>query len=189
VTSWEAYKKGPYISIEELITSLHGITLIQFQNIKLNYDNNHWQSIDVELFKILLSSCKSVSYKHEQSHLIYFTLCILLCKLAARVQALWSCSTPYCHLILLITYNIMSNFFFNSFFILVQYIILKLNVSSHPPVYEKETKIFVWNCAHHSSSGVVFDNCACAHRKLHMSSQWREALSLPQCRPWRFGGR
>jgi hypothetical protein len=30
----------------------------------------------------------------------------------------------------------MSSFFFNSFFILVQYIILKLNVSSHPPVYE-----------------------------------------------------
>jgi hypothetical protein len=33
----------------------------------------------------------------------------------------------------------MSPFFFNSFFILVQYIILKLNVSSHPPVYEKDT--------------------------------------------------
>jgi hypothetical protein len=33
----------------------------------------------------------------------------------------------------------MSPFFFNSFFILVQYIILKLNLSSHPPVYEKDT--------------------------------------------------
>jgi hypothetical protein len=30
----------------------------------------------------------------------------------------------------------MSPFFFNSFFILAQYIILKLNVSSHSPVYE-----------------------------------------------------
>nr|CAD7193756.1 unnamed protein product [Timema douglasi] len=29
--------------------------------------------------------------------------------------------------------------------------------SSHPPVYEKDTKIFVWNCAHHSASDVVFD--------------------------------
>jgi hypothetical protein len=43
-------------------------------------------------------------------------------------------------LILSITYNIMSPFFFNSFFILVQYIILKLNVSSLPPVYEKIQK-------------------------------------------------
>jgi hypothetical protein len=33
----------------------------------------------------------------------------------------------------------MCPFFFNSFFILVQYVILKLNVSSHPPVYEKDT--------------------------------------------------
>jgi hypothetical protein len=57
----------------------------------------------------------------------------------------------------------MSPFLFNSFFILVQYIILKLNVSSHPPVYEKDTKIFVWNCALHSSSGVAFDCCAPAH--------------------------
>jgi hypothetical protein len=57
----------------------------------------------------------------------------------------------------------MSPFFFNSFFILVQYIILKLNVSSHHPVYEKNSKIFVWNCALHSSSGVVFDCCAHAH--------------------------
>jgi hypothetical protein len=33
----------------------------------------------------------------------------------------------------------MSPLFFNSFFILVQYMILKLNVSSHPRVYEKGT--------------------------------------------------
>nr|CAD7569505.1 unnamed protein product [Timema californicum] len=42
----------------------------------------------------------------------------------------------------------------------IQYIFLKLNVqyfSSHPPVYEKDTKIFVWNCALHSASGMVFD--------------------------------
>jgi hypothetical protein len=57
----------------------------------------------------------------------------------------------------------MSHFSFNSFFILVQDIILRLNVSSYPPVYEKDTKIFVWNCALHSSSGVVFDCCAYAH--------------------------
>jgi hypothetical protein len=57
----------------------------------------------------------------------------------------------------------MSPLSFNSFFIHVQYIILKLNVSSHPPVYEKDTKIFLWNCALHSSSGVVFDGCAQAH--------------------------
>jgi hypothetical protein len=53
----------------------------------------------------------------------------------------------------------MSPFFFNSFFILVQYIILYLTVSSHPPVYERGTKIFVWNCALRSSSGVVCDYC------------------------------
>jgi hypothetical protein len=32
-----------------------------------------------------------------------------------------------------------------------------------PPIYEKDTKIFVWNSALHSSSGVVFDCCAHAH--------------------------
>jgi hypothetical protein len=57
----------------------------------------------------------------------------------------------------------MSPIFFNSFVVLVQYIILKLNVSSHSPVYEKDAKIFVWNCALHSSSVVVFDCCAHAH--------------------------
>nr|CAD7395800.1 unnamed protein product [Timema poppensis] len=36
-------------------------------------------------------------------------------------------------------------------------------LSSHPPDYEKDTKIFVWNCALHSASDVVFDLCACAH--------------------------
>nr|CAD7194681.1 unnamed protein product [Timema douglasi] len=35
--------------------------------------------------------------------------------------------------------------------------------SSHPPIYEKDTKIFVWNCALHSASDVVFDCCAHAH--------------------------
>nr|CAD7413608.1 unnamed protein product [Timema poppensis] len=35
--------------------------------------------------------------------------------------------------------------------------------SSHPPVYEKDTKILVWNCALHSASGVAFDFCAHAH--------------------------
>jgi hypothetical protein len=58
----------------------------------------------------------------------------------------------------------MSPFFFNSFFILVQYTILKLNVRIHPPECEKDTKIFVWNCALHSSSGVVFDCCGHAHK-------------------------
>lgn len=48
------------------------------------------------------------------------------------------------------TFNIMS-FFFNSFFILVYYTILKLNVSSqlshsHLLSFEKITKILVWNC-------------------------------------------
>nr|CAD7258722.1 unnamed protein product [Timema shepardi] len=44
---------------------------------------------------------------------------------------------------------------------------LKLNTelyfSSYPPVYEKYTKIFVWNCVLHSASDVVFDCCAHAH--------------------------
>nr|CAD7195186.1 unnamed protein product [Timema douglasi] len=35
--------------------------------------------------------------------------------------------------------------------------------SSHPPVYEKYTKIFVWNCVLHSASDVVFDCCAHTH--------------------------
>jgi hypothetical protein len=57
----------------------------------------------------------------------------------------------------------MSHFLFNSFFILVQHIILKFNVTSHPPVHGQDTKIFVWNCGLHSSSGVVFDCYAHAH--------------------------
>nr|CAD7426276.1 unnamed protein product [Timema monikensis] len=39
----------------------------------------------------------------------------------------------------------------------------RLYFSSHPPVYEKDTKIFVWNCALHSARDVVFDWCAHAH--------------------------
>nr|CAD7398226.1 unnamed protein product [Timema poppensis] len=35
--------------------------------------------------------------------------------------------------------------------------------SSHTPLYEKDKKIFVWNCALHSTSDVVFDCCAHAH--------------------------
>nr|CAD7568728.1 unnamed protein product [Timema californicum] len=38
-----------------------------------------------------------------------------------------------------------------------------LYFSSHPPVYEKDTKIFVWNCALHSARNVVFDCCGHAH--------------------------
>ena len=51
-----------------------------------------------------------------------------------------------------ITDNIQYNeyFLFNSFFILVHYIILKLNVNSHPLVHEIITKILVWNYALHS---------------------------------------
>jgi hypothetical protein len=72
----------------------------------------------------------------------------------------------------------MSPFFFNSFFTLVQYIILKLNVSSHPPVYEKDTKIFVGNCALRSSSGVVFDCCAHAHIGSYTRARSGEKHSL-----------
>ena len=43
----------------------------------------------------------------------------------------WNCSTPSFHSIS-ITFNIMSIFFFYSFFILVHYIILKFNISGHP---------------------------------------------------------
>jgi hypothetical protein len=65
----------------------------------------------------------------------------------------------------------MSPFFFNSSFILVQYITLKPNVSSHPPIYEKDAIIFVWYCALHSSSGVVFD--CCAHANIGSCTQAR----------------
>nr|CAD7392419.1 unnamed protein product [Timema cristinae] len=40
---------------------------------------------------------------------------------------------------------------------------LVLYFSSHPPVNEKYTKIFAWNCALHSASDVVFDCCAHAN--------------------------
>nr|CAD7394063.1 unnamed protein product [Timema cristinae] len=42
--------------------------------------------------------------------------------------------------------------------------------SSRPPVYEKDTKIFVWNCALDSVSNVVFDCCAHAH----IGGKWGE---------------
>nr|CAD7429145.1 unnamed protein product [Timema monikensis] len=35
--------------------------------------------------------------------------------------------------------------------------------SSHPPVYEKDTNIFVWNCTLHSARNMVFDCCAHTH--------------------------
>nr|CAD7199779.1 unnamed protein product [Timema douglasi] len=35
--------------------------------------------------------------------------------------------------------------------------------NSHPPAYEKYTNMFVWNCALHRASDVVFDCCAHAH--------------------------
>nr|CAD7576874.1 unnamed protein product [Timema californicum] len=35
--------------------------------------------------------------------------------------------------------------------------------TSHPTVYEKDTTIFVWNCALHSASDVVFDCCVHAN--------------------------
>nr|CAD7259209.1 unnamed protein product [Timema shepardi] len=61
--------------------------------------------------------------------------------------------------------------------------------SSHPPVYEKYTKIFVWNCALHSAGDVVFD--CFAH--VHIGGAWGErrdcqverAPLLSQCRLWR----
>jgi hypothetical protein len=44
-----------------------------------------------------------------------------------------------------------------------------------------------------SSSGVVFDCCAHAHvgscTRARSGDRARRALSLPQCRPWRAGGR
>nr|CAD7409406.1 unnamed protein product [Timema poppensis] len=64
--------------------------------------------------------------------------------------------------------------------------------SSHPPVDENDTKIFVWNCALHSASNVVFDCCAHAH----IGGEWggrrdcqeERALLLSQCRLWRDVG-
>ncbi|CAL7933205.1 unnamed protein product [Xylocopa violacea] len=83
----------------------------------------------------------------------------------------------------------MSPIFFNSFSILVQYIILKLNVSSHLAVYEKDTRIFVWNCVLQRSSSVVFGSCAHAHiGSSTRGCKGERVLSLLQCRPWRVGG-
>nr|CAD7393758.1 unnamed protein product [Timema cristinae] len=51
-------------------------------------------------------------------------------------------------------------------FLTVQYIFLKLNVSTSiaiPQFMKKIQKIFIWNCALHSASDVVFDCCAHAH--------------------------
>nr|CAD7395146.1 unnamed protein product [Timema poppensis] len=42
-------------------------------------------------------------------------------------------------------------------------LVTKLLARSHPPVYETYTTIFVWNCALHSASDMVFDCCAYAH--------------------------
>nr|CAD7257659.1 unnamed protein product [Timema shepardi] len=65
--------------------------------------------------------------------------------------------------------------------------------SSHPPVYEKDTKIFVWNCALHSASDVVFDCCVHTHIGevwgVRRDCQVEIALLLSQCRLWRDGGR
>jgi hypothetical protein len=78
----------------------------------------------------------------------------------------------------------MSPFCFNSFFILVQYIVLKLNVSSHPPVYGKNTKIFVRNTV---PAAWWLGCCAHAHIGSWMlDCKGDRALSLPQClQPWR----
>nr|CAD7395658.1 unnamed protein product [Timema cristinae] len=79
----------------------------------------------------------------------------------------------------------------------VQYIFLKLNVSASVAIpqfmYVKNTKIFVWNCALHSASDMVFDCCAHAH----IVGEWggrrdcqvERVLLLSQCRLWRDGGR
>nr|CAD7410384.1 unnamed protein product [Timema cristinae] len=59
----------------------------------------------------------------------------------------------------------------------------------HPPVYEKDTNIFVWNCALHSASDAVFDCCAHAHIGGVWGGRWdcqvERALLLSHCRLWR----
>nr|CAD7425445.1 unnamed protein product [Timema monikensis] len=61
--------------------------------------------------------------------------------------------------------------------------------SSHPPFYENDTKIFVWNCALHSASDVVFHCCAYAHIgdvcRERRACQVERALLLSQCQLWR----
>nr|CAD7398187.1 unnamed protein product [Timema cristinae] len=63
--------------------------------------------------------------------------------------------------------------------------------SSHPPVYEKDTKIFVWNCVLHSASDIVFDCFAHAHIREgwggRRDCQVERALLLSQCWLWRDG--
>nr|CAD7262656.1 unnamed protein product [Timema shepardi] len=71
-------------------------------------------------------------------------------------------------------------------------IFLKLNVSTssnYPLVYEKDTKLFVWNCVLHSTSDVVFDCCAHAYIEVgwggRRDCQVERALLPSQCRLWR----
>nr|CAD7194231.1 unnamed protein product [Timema douglasi] len=65
-------------------------------------------------------------------------------------------------------------------------------ISSHPPVYEKYTNIFVWNCALHSASDVVFDCCAHAHIGEGRGGRWdckvERALLFSQSWLWRDVG-
>lgn len=89
---------------------------------------------------------------------------------------------PYFYLILSITFNMRCP----SFFILVQYVILKLNASSRAPVHEKDAKVFLWHCALHSSSNVVCVCYAHAHLGRRVRVCWGErSLPLRQCRLWR----
>nr|CAD7398943.1 unnamed protein product [Timema poppensis] len=50
--------------------------------------------------------------------------------------------------------------------------------SSHPPVYEKDTNNFVWNCALHSASDVVFDCCVHAHIEAGWGGRWDCTIAL-----------
>nr|CAD7263243.1 unnamed protein product [Timema shepardi] len=64
--------------------------------------------------------------------------------------------------------------------------------SSHPPVYEKDTKIFVLNCALHSASGMMLHCFAHAHIGEwagRRDCQVERALLLSQCQLWRDDGR
>nr|CAD7573464.1 unnamed protein product [Timema californicum] len=60
-----------------------------------------------------------------------------------------------------------------------------------PQFYEKDTKIFVWNCALHSASDVVFDCFAHAHIEGgwegRRDCQVERAMLLSQCLLWRDG--
>nr|CAD7257635.1 unnamed protein product [Timema shepardi] len=83
---------------------------------------------------------------------------------AARIQAKPTKSLPncladrWCHVVsTTITPDINLGFLYRSHYYFIRYF------SIHPPVYEKDTKIFVWNCALESASEVVFDYCVHAH--------------------------